>query len=377
MKYNFNLNQYAVVANNLDLDVIDLCVFDAFRDLANSNLCQKKMDDGRVYFWIDYGVVISNAPLLGLTNKDSVYRRMKKLEAAGVIAFHNDNQKIRKTFFCWGAAYDILVFTKVEDGGQSSDNNPSQYGQSSVPVRTVIRTKYGQSSVLSTDSHPYDNTINDNYTNNTINDNSIPKNDVFARPNENIKPILPKKKKEKKDTPAPAAPRQLKSEKGIVNLPENYTGVAMDLFNATLEAETETGRNMAGSYNWGQAVGRDFAAVKKIVEMVSFAVVEKEYTKTATINGIKAAVTISPEKITEAVKVYLKGAFNYFHKIAEEKGGGVMFTPTSCQRNFNNVLCSIVSGCKTNPAISAPKLNITTRAVNSARPLDRTEKQAF
>ncbi len=323
MKYNFSLNQYAVVKHGLKLDVIDLCVFDAFKDLANSAGCVKRIDDGRVYFWIDYNVVIENAPILGLTNKDSVYRRMKRLAAAGVIMFHNENQKEKKTFFTWGRSYDLLVFSKDGQGSTSTDNHPYQYGQPSV---------------LSTDNHPYNNNTNDNSTNNSTNDNSIPKTKVFDF-SENENDALSKKKRtQKKDTPAP--PRELLSKNGKVVLPENYTGATMDIFNETVVAKHKEKGLEVNEYNWCQSRERDFASIKKIVEMVSLAVVEKEYNKT------KEFVTIEPEKITQAIRVFFNGAFDYFYAIHETKGGGIMFAPSSCQRNFNYIIQNILNANK-------------------------------
>ena len=109
MKYNFNINQYAVIKHGLKLDVIDLCVFDVLIDLADSQDCIKQLDNGMVYFCIDYNLVIKNAPILGLNTKDSVYRRMKKLADAGVIVFHKENQKTGKTFFAWGDIGEVLI----------------------------------------------------------------------------------------------------------------------------------------------------------------------------------------------------------------------------------------------------------------------------
>ena len=328
MKYNFNLNQYAVITHGLKLDVIDLCVFDAFKDLANSAGCIKRIDDGRVYFWIDYNIVIENAPMLGLNSKDSVYRRMKKLEAAGVIMFHNENQITGKTFFAWGRTYDLLVFSKDGQAGNSTDAYPYTYGRSSVPP---------------TDNHPYNNNTNDNSTNNSTNDNSTPKTKVFASfENENDvfeNELLPKKKRtQKKDTPG--ARRELLSKNGKVILPDNYTGAAMDSFNEALEAKSKEKNLEINPYNWEQSRQRDFASIKKIVEMVSFAVVEKEFAKT------KEFVTIQPEKITQAIKIFFCGAFDYFYAIHETKGGGVMFAPSSCQRNFNFIIQNILNSNK-------------------------------
>ena len=139
MKYTIQINQAGADAANLrgKLDIIDLAIFDAFKDFANCTKCEKKMSGGRMWFWISYALIINEIPYCNIKTKDGIYRRMKNLQAAGVIDFHPDNQKQNKTFFAWGAAYDILISdssTSIEADNlriknrRGTDQKPEGYG---------------------------------------------------------------------------------------------------------------------------------------------------------------------------------------------------------------------------------------------------------
>ncbi len=112
MKYTINVNQAGADAANLrgKVDIIDLAIFDAFKEFANGTKCEKKIGaDGRIWFWISYKLIIEEIPYCNINTNDGIYRRMKNLQAAGIIDFHHDNQRIGKTFFTWGTAYDLLI----------------------------------------------------------------------------------------------------------------------------------------------------------------------------------------------------------------------------------------------------------------------------
>lgn len=110
MKYTITSNQYAAWRLGLHgvIDLIDLAIFDAFKNFANSNRSQKLSDESGTWFWVAYPVIISELPFSGLNTKDAIYRRMKRLEAAKIIQFHPDNQRMGRTFFRWGDNYDAM-----------------------------------------------------------------------------------------------------------------------------------------------------------------------------------------------------------------------------------------------------------------------------
>lgn len=116
MKHTLHVNQFAAKELGFlgKLDLVDLCLFDSFKSFANSMRCEKMIDEGGIWFWISYALIIEEIPFSGLHTKDAIYRRMKKLEAAGIIVFHPKNQKMNKTFFQWGANYDAMERTAAD-----------------------------------------------------------------------------------------------------------------------------------------------------------------------------------------------------------------------------------------------------------------------
>lgn len=154
MKYTLTINQLGAAIAGLSgkLDIIDLAIFDAFKDFANGGKVEKKFDGGRVWFWVSYALVLDNIPFVPVYTKDAVYRRMKKLADVGVIEFHPDNQKTGKAFFAWGPTYDSLnckEFTSEQIAAlfaRPTDAEPYPYGFPSVPP---------------TDAEPYNNSTID------------------------------------------------------------------------------------------------------------------------------------------------------------------------------------------------------------------------
>lgn len=142
MKYNINISQYGAARAGLlgKVDIVDLAVFDAFRDFANSGRCHKIILHNKAWFWIDYGLVIQELPFVPITTKDGVYRRMKNLAAVGIVEFCPDNQRLARSYFCWGPTYDVLISSTAIDtdslrmknrGG--ADEKPEGYGSKSAP----------------------------------------------------------------------------------------------------------------------------------------------------------------------------------------------------------------------------------------------------
>ena len=154
MKYTLQVNQIAAHGIGIQdkIDLIDLCLFDAFKSFANSAKCEKMIDDNGIWFWISYAEIIRELPLAKIKTKDGIYRRMLKLRDAGLIVFHKNNQKATKTFFQWGKNYDAMERTDWEE--QPKDKKPKVVKD----LRMKNRSTYGQETVAPTDEKPYNQT---------------------------------------------------------------------------------------------------------------------------------------------------------------------------------------------------------------------------
>jgi len=153
MKYSITINQLAIVQSGYDFDLVDGAVFDMLSDYTNTLSCQKKADNGAIYFNVPYKKVIDELPISGLKTPDSVYRRFKKLEQYGIIQFHADNKKAKQVWFAWGRNYEALKFKKMT-GFKSDVETPKEVTSDLNPVQT------GSKSVLRPDLNPtHNNTI--------------------------------------------------------------------------------------------------------------------------------------------------------------------------------------------------------------------------
>lgn len=153
MKWTIPINQYAIIEAGFDFDLVDGAVFSMLSDYVGCMACPKKMEGNLLFFNVPYTKVIEEIPIAGLKTNDSVYRRLKKLEQFGVLAFHPENRKKKEVWFRWDRNYDLLVFKK-QIGLQSDVNN------SSVATSDLNPNQYGLQSDVSTDLNPTHTTTN-------------------------------------------------------------------------------------------------------------------------------------------------------------------------------------------------------------------------
>jgi hypothetical protein len=227
MKYSLNINQIA--AHHLDIigkvDLVDLCLFDAFKSFANSKRCEKRIDEGGIWFWVSYAEIIKEVPLAGIKSKDAVYRRMVKLKEAGIIVFHPDNQKLAKAFFQWGENYDAMErkdwpetptdkTPKVKNLRMKhrtpTDETPNPYGSNTEP--------------------PTDETPNNQYTNNQDTDQSTNQRNEVGEFDETLEA-------EKKEKGASLAARPAPAESAA----PDHTHMVSDFLPETPGVRTVTG----------------------------------------------------------------------------------------------------------------------------------------
>ena len=98
MQFNININQRSIVESGLDIDIVDAAILTTLMIFGNSSACLKTEFKGVVYHWFDHGKIASELPLLKL-KKDSVYRRMKKMCAMGMLSQHPDSERLGKSLY--------------------------------------------------------------------------------------------------------------------------------------------------------------------------------------------------------------------------------------------------------------------------------------
>lgn len=136
MKYTILINQKAVVDNALNLDILDLAIFDYIKDFCHSNWIKQFLDNWKTYYWISYQKIIKDMPLLWIKSKSWIYKRIKKLTDCKVLESHKDNQSLSQSFFAFWLNYKLLIWGNSKSENISSDTPPENhdpYWNSSLP----------------------------------------------------------------------------------------------------------------------------------------------------------------------------------------------------------------------------------------------------
>lgn len=115
MKFSININQKAIVDSGFNLDMVDAAILDFLKDWVYNGKIKKIELHGNSFYWLDYGNLIREMPLLGIKSKDGLYRRFKKMCDMEILNAHPDNQTMGKTYFSFGKNYEFLLFTIPTD----------------------------------------------------------------------------------------------------------------------------------------------------------------------------------------------------------------------------------------------------------------------
>lgn len=135
MKWSWNINQRAVIDNNLDIDVIDLSIFEMLKDFTHSSRCKKLDVNGKMYYLMGWKLVVDQLPILKLRTRRSVTKRYEKLKNAGIIEAHPGNKALRGMWFSWGVNYDLLITSTRNESTSLGINVPSTRYESSHVTR--------------------------------------------------------------------------------------------------------------------------------------------------------------------------------------------------------------------------------------------------
>lgn len=139
MKYTILINQYAAVKNGLNLDLIDLAIFDFIKDFANSSCCVKVQTPEGTYFWISHKLILEAMPLLNIKTNQGLIKRMENLINAGILKKHPNCDKYRQTLYCFGENYDLLTFTYIDlvDNPKQKFMPPTKKSLGSTPNESL------------------------------------------------------------------------------------------------------------------------------------------------------------------------------------------------------------------------------------------------
>ncbi len=129
IQYTITINQYAVLANGFDLDIVDMAIFDFISRFAHVDRCIKLSDESGRWFWVSHAMVMKHLPILGIRSEQGIANHVKKLICAGLLIRHPDCERLHRTFYRFGPAYESLVFAnpqKIEKAPKNFGATPNE-----------------------------------------------------------------------------------------------------------------------------------------------------------------------------------------------------------------------------------------------------------
>lgn len=152
MKYNIYINQRSIVENWFNLDLTDCAIMDYVKDFPAISKVRRINIWGVEYFWIHYETFIKEMPLLKISSKRSLSRRLDKLVEEKILEKYVNNNNT--TYFKLWVNYEAIIHNNVdrvvkEEGGLKS----------TTPLDSKVQPPVLKSTTI------YNNTIN-THTNN-------------------------------------------------------------------------------------------------------------------------------------------------------------------------------------------------------------------
>tara|TARA_R110002167_G_scaffold190638_1_gene392935 strand:+ start:9480 stop:10388 length:909 start_codon:yes stop_codon:yes gene_type:complete len=103
MNWYLNINQKALVELNSGLskplDLKDAVILEWMLKFHAEPKSQKKVIDDKLFFWASYQLILDENPLLQISNKQVVSRRLLGMVKVGLLEFYIDSVDNSKTFF--------------------------------------------------------------------------------------------------------------------------------------------------------------------------------------------------------------------------------------------------------------------------------------
>ena len=107
MLYNIHISQIALNDLGIDnLDYNDLAIFNAIEYMHTSNKITKQVIESVQYSLINWKLIKKQLPFLQHNTKQTIKKRIKKLELAGLIEICPLNQELHSPYYRMGKNYD-------------------------------------------------------------------------------------------------------------------------------------------------------------------------------------------------------------------------------------------------------------------------------
>lgn len=122
MKYIININQKAIMSLGLDLDIIDMAIFDEVYCYMQSSRRQKLITPEGEFFLILPRYIIDDMPLLGVKSEAVIRRHLAKLADAGLLVRYSQNQQIGRSYYRLKVEMVDSLFYEGNEPAQKEEN---------------------------------------------------------------------------------------------------------------------------------------------------------------------------------------------------------------------------------------------------------------
>jgi len=102
-----------------NLDISDAAIADWAIGFISSGKCESVRFEGYDYFWLSYDKCLTDLPLLRITSRDSIRKRIPKLVAAKILIACPNNVSLNRSYFRLGEAVEAMLFYRP------AENNPN------------------------------------------------------------------------------------------------------------------------------------------------------------------------------------------------------------------------------------------------------------
>jgi hypothetical protein len=113
---------------DLGMDATDALILRWFVDFSATGEMATIFEDGKPLYWIKYSSLLEDMPIIGITNKDALAKRLRKMVDSEILVHRHVLKGGSFSYFGFGKLYSTLLFKSRTPPAQESDPSDSKVG---------------------------------------------------------------------------------------------------------------------------------------------------------------------------------------------------------------------------------------------------------
>lgn len=122
---------------NIKLSLKHLVILKWFVDFLGTNRMETKMIDNNVWYWCSYQKILSDLPILEITNKQVISRLIKELVEANIIESYIDRKIGNKTYLRLGKEYPNLIASDEDNKNNDFDHENYRHKKNTSRLKSI------------------------------------------------------------------------------------------------------------------------------------------------------------------------------------------------------------------------------------------------